>query len=211
MSYMEILILTDAHAGQYNLNFWDIYNKTEENFNFKKVITLGDMIDLWRTNLDDCLIQNEDNINFLKKKCINIRGNHDYVLPEITKIKYYDEYNFKDFWFIHGHQIEANMSDLPFMSQDDYIKIAKRMCYCSKPIAKILEYLYGIYKTGSNSNIFRIQKVLQLAEVLYDNVVFGHYHKYRDNNNIKTLPALCDGYYTIWNTKENEFKIYKLH
>ena len=46
------------------------------------------------------------------------------------------------------------------MTQEDYIKIAKRMCYSSKHIAKILEYLYGIYKTGHKSNIFRLQKVL---------------------------------------------------
>lgn len=204
----NILFLSDAHCGQYNINLEEIYNKIKEQHKINEIITLGDMIDLWRTDIDDCLIKQEDNIKFLKNKCINVIGNHDYIMPEITKIKYHKEYKIDDYTCIHGHQFEAMTIELPFTTQEDYKKFARRMCYCSKDISKILSMLYEFNNIGSRSHKKRIDKVLKLANVCYDNVIFGHYHTYKQYNNAITLPALCDGYYTIY--KDNEFKVYKL-
>jgi metallophosphoesterase superfamily enzyme len=149
---MQHLILTDAHVGYKDINLPEVYDKIKEQHNFKQIITLGDMIDLWRTNIDNVLIEQEDNIDFLKKKCRNVIGNHDFIMPKTTKIKYYEEYNLEGYTFIHGHQFEAMTSELPFSTQEDYEKIANRMCYCSKFISNVLNKIYNFNNIGSNSH-----------------------------------------------------------
>ena len=205
---MNHLILTDAHIGYKDVNLPEMYDKIKEQHTFQKVITLGDMIDLWRTNIDDVLIEQEDNIKFLKSKCINIFGNHDYIMPNITNIKYFEKYDLEGYTFIHGHQFEAMTSELPYTSQEDYEKICNRMCYCSKSISNVLTKVYNFNNVGSKSHKKRIDKVVKLASVCYDSVVFGHYHTHKQYKNAITLPALCDGYYTIY--KNGEFEVYKM-
>jgi UDP-2,3-diacylglucosamine pyrophosphatase LpxH len=187
--FLTIIIVSDIHLGhrESDRNSFQLFleSKTIKNLTDKDhFILLGDIIDFWRRQNADAILD-KDNESILQKiikissktNLYYIIGNHDY---SILKLYYrYGENRFpfqvlknlrledneKKFYFTHGYELEV-FSSLEPLTIDEYEYISEILCNRTGGLTgglltklwDTLDMIKSSVKFGKNSKIYSIQK-----------------------------------------------------
>jgi predicted phosphodiesterase len=219
---MKYLIFTDAHYGWWNSRappIQSVINDANKHHDIDKIINLGDVVDLWRRRLDDVILEQHENISRLcEDDCINIRGNHDFILDEVyPDYKSHEHHVDVDIHYIHGYQLEIMSHSTPF-TKESYERIARLLCYTNNTMGGLFSIAWNnmvdiinLLRSGHKCDDGRLELYTRFADKIYKNVFFGHFHRSCNIGGAHGLRALCDGYYYILDTNNGDIAEYNYY
>jgi UDP-2,3-diacylglucosamine pyrophosphatase LpxH len=202
-----IIVVSDIHLGYNKSNSKDFFIFLEKCYtaNIDHLILLGDIVDFWRRDRAEAVIENArilDKIAKLNIKKINyVVGNHDYYLLELNE-RYSGNFPFiiskylrledggKKFYLMHGYDLEV--ANLEPLSIDTYEELSEGMCFADNFMGGLLSDIWALLNKNSVYN--RIKKIKRY------NI------KYR-NNKINRL-ALSEGKYLLLGMRPDEILVF---
>ena len=158
-----ILVISDVHLGYEDCNR-DSFSKFLDEFKSKKIdhfVILGDLLDLWRRNNADIILENGDILEkLLDMNAENVHylvGNHDYYMHKLSEI-YESNFPFtisknlrledggNKYYFIHGYELEVMCYEpLPL---DMYEETSEKMCFSDKILGGVVSQAWDIIHGG---------------------------------------------------------------
>lgn len=161
---VRIIAVSDVHLGTANSNrneFLAFLDGLSQQKDLDYLILLGDILDYWRCNNADLIMQNEDvldKITHLPCKVIYVVGNHDCHLLRVYE-KYPDAFPFqvcKDIrldvggctaFFTHGYELEVYIEREP-LTVERYERFSERMCFSSNITSYVFNHLWELIEDG---------------------------------------------------------------
>lgn len=155
-----IIAVSDVHLGYEKSNTESFREFLEQcrSIDIDKFIILGDLLDFWRCNNAEAVIDNQHVLDLLgrlnAKDIYYLPGNHDIYVHKLAEI-YGDQYPFRvrkwltlddggsRIHFRHGYELEV-LANLEPMTVESYERLSERMCFTEEITGGILSDLWDL-------------------------------------------------------------------
>lgn len=157
-----ITVVSDIHIGFDRCNKEDFlrFLDTCNTADIDHLVLLGDILDFWRRNNAQVVVEKENEKILAKLSNLNVKniyyvvGNHDYYLLRLNE-RYAGNYPFsiskslrledggRKFYFIHGYELEV-LANLEPLSIESYEKFSEKMCFTEDVLGWFASHLWDL-------------------------------------------------------------------